>query len=726
MNTAIINLRLYPPTNAMIMKTIERLHDTLQNIFIDEEALLLAESDKNLLISGEMLTQKNQQKPQVAIFLMLMVNWGIKSITFNRGLEQSELSLFLEMLGKKPDDVIKEKGLREIISEGNMPHIQINQKIFVEADQDRQIVSSIDIKDDEIIKFITTESPDAALDPDKLKELAKDPLFVSRIFQSGIQHLSDTDGSQSKMKLSESMLYMLQSLDKITDHLEKEKLSSLAAKSISDMDADFIAIMLTQNMEGLLENRLFNQIVDSIDHNKFEQVAGQLYQATNKERIDDSEKTTEAQQAYEQLMNTEKGIELKHHIEEKQAREKEERENRIQELKKQIDDVLNKFEKDLFDENDVNTAAALMIEINQAGEIEITDNAIERLTTLLMQDRSSIRNAASQPLAAILDNLSLDRRNDLLIKYWDRLVKWIALETSSTDAFRNICMMLKDLVQIWIRKYQFAESTPLLQIFSEITSHTIKKNEDIRATVSETLRELMSSGILDILIDEFRTDKQTLRNEAGKIIIMTAEQTINPLLDLLLESDSSSERVLILNLIPEMGSNALPSILSRVDENAPWYYLRNLARLLGRIGNEEQARTTLSPLLLYGDLRVQKEAMKSINSTGGSYRGEIFLNALSGCDDQLKVNIVTALGSLKHRDALKPLLELFKSKLNLSEEMKVELQEKICLALGNIGDKEALPFLKEVSTQSGIFGFKSYHQRVKAAAGRAAAMISKP
>jgi hypothetical protein len=72
MNTAIINLRLYPPTNAMIMKTIDRLHDTMGILLKEEDTLLLAESERNLLISGEPLSQKNQEKPQVAIWK----SWG--------------------------------------------------------------------------------------------------------------------------------------------------------------------------------------------------------------------------------------------------------------------------------------------------------------------------------------------------------------------------------------------------------------------------------------------------------------------------------------------------------------------------------------------------------------------------------------------------------------------------------------------------------------------------
>jgi hypothetical protein len=726
MNAAIINLRLYPPTNAMIMKTIERLYDALQNIFEEDETLLLAESEKTLLISGESLTQKNQQKPQVAIFLMLMANRGIKSIRFNKGLGKSELLFFLEMLGKKQDDV--EKGLEQVISEGKMPHIQINQKRYVEVDQNRQIVTSLEIKDEDIIKYITNENPDVPLDQEKLKEMAKGRGLVSRIFQSGVQHLAGRDGTQSNQKLSESMLSMLRTLDEITDREEKDGLSSMAAKSISDMDADLIAMIMSQNMEGLLENRLFDQVIDRIDHEKLEDVAFNLYQSLNasgQEGEDhDGGKMESARQAYQRLMNTDKGAELKHQIEKKQAREKEERENKIREIKKNISDIIDNIEKGFPDKSDVKVLPGLLDTLYSEGETEAAEAVIERLAEMLHRDRPDIRAAASESLAGIFDSLSMERRTETLTRYMDRLTNWMQKETSATGAFRKICVLLKDLAEGRIRDQRLADSLPILDTFSRIASNQFEKNDQVHSVASEMLREIASPDILDILVEEFRTDQHNQRNEAGKNLVMTAEHSINLLLDLLMESEVSSERVLILNLIPEMGNAAAPAIVSRVKESAPWHYLRNLARLLGRTGNEEHAKAVLAPLLLHGDLRVQKEAFRSINSIGGASRGEIFMKALSVCGDQLKVNIAAALGSLKHRDAVNALVELFKSKTNLSEEMKVELQEKICAALGNIGNREALPFLKEVSTQSGIFGFKSYPLKVKAAAGRAAGMLS--
>jgi HEAT repeat protein len=723
MNAAIINLRLYPPTNAMIIKTIERLSETFQNFLQENGTLLLAESENNLLITGEPLTEKNRQKPQVAVFLMLMANRGIKSVLFSQGLEKNELSYFLEMLGKKQDGVTGEEELGQIFSEEKTPHIRVNAKRYVEVDQDRQIMSSLDIKDADLIRYIANEHPDVTQDPEKLKELAKDRGWVSRIFQSGMQHLAGRDGMQSGSKLSESVLHMLRALDEITDRDGRESLSMIAAKSISDMDADLIAVMMSQNMDGLLENRLFDHLVDRIDHGKLEEIAFKLYQSIDAPDsgggIHDGATMECTRQAYRRLTGTDKGAELRQRIEARQAREKEERGKEIREQSGKINDILDRLEQGHPHESDLKALTELLGALSPNGETVSMEAVIERLIGLLEKDRTDVRTEASEALAEIFGHLSPERRMELLARYVDRLTAWMKSAAGATGAFGKIGMHLKDLAEGWIRDRRFKESLPLLEAFSHIVSNRSEQNDPAREAISGIIKEIASPGALGTLIEAFRTDAQNQGREAGRILVAMAGHSVDPLMDILMKSEISEERILILNLIPEMGSAAVPAVAARITESTPWHGLRNLARVLGRIGNEEDAKTHLAPLLVYGDLRVQKEAFKSINSIGGASRGEIFLRALAGCDDQLKANLAAALGSLKCRDAVKALISLFKSKTNLPEEMRVELQEKICIALGNIGDREAVPFLKEVSRQSGLFGFKSHHVKVKAAAGRA-------
>lgn len=51
---------------------------------------------------------------------MLMINWGIKSLTFEKGLEKSELISFLQTMAKKPDEVKQDEALANIKAIGRI------------------------------------------------------------------------------------------------------------------------------------------------------------------------------------------------------------------------------------------------------------------------------------------------------------------------------------------------------------------------------------------------------------------------------------------------------------------------------------------------------------------------------------------------------------------------------------------------------------------------------
>jgi hypothetical protein len=131
---AVVHLHTYPPKHPLVTNTIDNIYDSLMVIFEKEDSVIFAESDRNLIISGNLMSQKYQGNPYMAIFLMLMINWRIKSITFMRGLEKREILPFLEILAKKPDEVKMKGELEQLIAERKMPHILFNQKIYTAKD----------------------------------------------------------------------------------------------------------------------------------------------------------------------------------------------------------------------------------------------------------------------------------------------------------------------------------------------------------------------------------------------------------------------------------------------------------------------------------------------------------------------------------------------------------------------------------------------------------------
>ncbi|MBU0988997.1 MAG: hypothetical protein KJ823_02310, partial [Proteobacteria bacterium] len=148
LNATITNLRLYPPTSSMISNSIERADTFLQAIFEQEDSVVFAESEKSLIISGLALNEKDQKRPQVIAFIQLMLNFGIKSIVFEKGLDRDELLTFLKAVGQKPENVIREDGLERLMT-GKIRHILLDQKLYVAVDKDQRVVSAGEIRDRE-------------------------------------------------------------------------------------------------------------------------------------------------------------------------------------------------------------------------------------------------------------------------------------------------------------------------------------------------------------------------------------------------------------------------------------------------------------------------------------------------------------------------------------------------------------------------------------------------
>lgn len=147
LNAAFINIRLYPPTSPMIMKSIENADSILQGILKQEDAVVFEESEESLVISGQLMDEKDNKRPQVTSFVQLMLKQGIKRIIFKKGLEKSELLHFLEVAAWKPEDLQKEGGIQKVMSGAGIKHIIVNRNQEDGTDGGMQASDKGNVKD---------------------------------------------------------------------------------------------------------------------------------------------------------------------------------------------------------------------------------------------------------------------------------------------------------------------------------------------------------------------------------------------------------------------------------------------------------------------------------------------------------------------------------------------------------------------------------------------------
>lgn len=725
-NTAITNLRLYPPTSAMITNTVGRLYQALLDIFEEADSINFAETEKNMLINGEPLSGKDLERPPVKAFLELLLFFGIRSISLKKGMEKQELTDFLQVIGKRQETIQSEGGLQKLMADIDMPHIFLDQKIYIAKDGDHQILASLEIKDDDIIQYMVGDTPDLALDYQRLKELAKDPQWIAEIFQKGMMQIRQQREFLSNIKVSENLTHMISILEKVMGGMDQDKISQLIGRAFAELDPDMISLVLTRNIDDLFGGRLFQTIVDEMDEEKFTEVV-QKVQAMEKspstKALDHIKGGKEAlDRTCSRLLTSDRGIKFQQKMQEEKVLKKEKIEKQLQEMKKKMASSLDGEKDSLADNHLTDSLLDMTDELAASGEHEYIESLIRHATEGLLSHQQHLRDRASAVLAQIIERLPGDQQTLLMGRLSDTLIQWIKIETSVTLAYKKICNGLKDQIRKHIAEKQFAACIPVLDVFHLIDSGILEKNDTIQAIASDIIRETASPELLEILLAAFGDSDEKTRTDAGRVLTRLGNAPLNLLLDMLRDQTDSAERVRILHLLIEIGQPMIPIIRQRLNYNEPWYFLRNLVYTLGRIDSQGSAEL-LGDFLLHKNEKVREEALKSIQRVGGNRKGPILLSVLQVADESFQKSIIEELGNLRYAGAVPVLLELLQMRPLVVSISRAELEEKICFALGRIGSQEAAPLLTEISKSKSFFTKKSYPEKVKSAAARALFLI---
>jgi HEAT repeat protein len=727
MNTAIKNVRLYPPTSATITTAIEKLHLILLEIFEQEAPLIFAESEKSILICGKLLEQKDQERSQVTTLLNILLNFGIRSISFNKGLEKEELAAFMELLSKKPEVVKKEGDLPKIMAEKNILHIYLDQKVYVSMDKDQEIIASLDIKDDEITQFLMSAHPELANDPQKLQEMIKNPEWLLETFQAGLSQIMAQKGKLSNQQLSEKLKNLLALVDKATSPLEQndqENISQSIGKTIATMDSEIIQELSSQDIEQLFSGMLLQYIMFSaLDEVKPEDKSVESNISNALTSAGDSSSADGAGQENTDNQGTGSGSGSGSGFGsgsgDTAGSEKTDYQKQLFDLKKKLIARIKDNSRPFMDAPLLFVLPKIIEQLVAQKEQETMEKIIIRLLADMLNQNADIRAQASKGLTEIIESFSPDRQSELIERVSGQLIDWIKLETVATPDYRKICLSLQKLLQDLIRQGRFAESIPIMDVFNDIHSRILEKNDAVRDISSEIIQNLASEEYLTILFKGLNSNEKNKRNEASQILIKFGDVILSRLLDIIQEVSDSNERINIIHLIIAMGQKAIPAIKDRINnKKAAWYYLRNMAYLLGNIGNETNVYM-LQPLLLHENNKVRLEALKSIFQIGGKQRGPLLLSVLPKADDQFKLNIIETLGNAKCAEAVPNLLDMLKKRSLLASQLQIDLQEKICIALGLIGSPEAISALSEIAESKSFLRIRAYPEKVKHAAGRA-------
>ncbi|PIE71646.1 MAG: hypothetical protein CSA22_02140 [Deltaproteobacteria bacterium] len=127
-NLAIKNIRLYPASSSIVEQSMRRAFEAFETVFSRIDTLTFSESQKDMIICGQLVSRRDQEHIQIKSFLDLMRFHNIKSITFSDGLVLDELKAFFNLVTQTPDAISDEDGLSTLLAASPIPHIEIVPK----------------------------------------------------------------------------------------------------------------------------------------------------------------------------------------------------------------------------------------------------------------------------------------------------------------------------------------------------------------------------------------------------------------------------------------------------------------------------------------------------------------------------------------------------------------------------------------------------------------------
>lgn len=690
LNTAIKNVRMYPASSASVVNAHEKLYQALLDLLVEEKPLVFAESEKALLVCGRPLRQTDQEKPHIVSLLNHLLSFGLKSISFNRGLSKEELAHFIELISRKPESVKSDGGLARLMADQNIVHITLDQKVYVAVGKDQHVLPSLDITDDQIARFFILTHPEMAPDSPQFREMSKDPEALSRAFNAGLSRIMAQKGMLSDYQIVESLSNMISLLDKTAVGLDDEKRSALSqqiGRALVAADPAITEQLTTQNLAHLLGGFLLQFLMTELTQGKPD-ISG----------LPDREASSQGTETPDEAKKT------------------------------KLLEVTEKFslrlqnEKMLLDEGLMSALPKIIEQLIAYKEQEAMENLLERLAGNLTSEKEDVRLSAARSLADIIEMLPGDRKRETVRRLSGRLTEWLKNENIFSAEYKRMCVILKNETQDLIAQKSYPEALTYLDAFQAVAYANNGRPADAQNTALEIIDQLAISENIAILRSEMDSADKQKQDEAGRVFVALGPNALEDQLDQLRVSTNSDERVRIMHLIAFTKDKALPLITGLITKEAPWFYLRNLAYLLGQIGNEESARL-LAPLLSDRNHKLRQEALKSIYRTGGRQRGKILLAALPLAEEEFKSSIIEALGQSKALEAVPVLLDLLKDKPLIASSARTTIEEKICAALGNIGSPDAIGPLAEIAEARSFLKRRAYPEKVKAAAFRSLVIL---
>ncbi len=275
---ALRNLRIYPVTNPQVKMGAKLVLDILNRLFQLSDRVTIAVSKQKVLINGQPLSDKDQQRPQVRGIIELYEKLDIHSITFHSHISGQDYARFMQLFILTALDIDQERpaSLKEQLIHESITSVTIDETRYVAVSEGEQVVSEeefnragMQISDEELARFV--------LDGPMVREIGSGDGGTISLpeLQQLLARLPEAQGTPS------SSISLQESLDNLFQLLENGGGQGItldgSATTWSRLPPEILAQLISRLPENRTADALLEKTVSRLDEIRLLQlIAGLL------------------------------------------------------------------------------------------------------------------------------------------------------------------------------------------------------------------------------------------------------------------------------------------------------------------------------------------------------------------------------------------------------------------------------------------------------------------
>jgi hypothetical protein len=209
---------------------------------------------------------------------------------------------------------------------------------------------------------------------------------------------------------------------------------------------------------------------------------------------------------------------------------------------------------------------------------------------------------------------------------------------------------------------------------------------------------------------------------ASKVYVEAEKASIEPLIKVILTSKDARARAVAHSLLKRLSPNSLDRLLEALYATQMTQEKVNVIEALEEY-NDPTVTSQVEKFLRHPSRDVRLAVLRTLAAKAKGSLTHILLGALDDQREDVKMDVLQAIGDQRLVGAVPILLKYVKQVTHITSEANENLQAQACLALGMIRDPKALPALKAALQRGGAM-YRTKPPNVRAAAALALARFA--